>query len=176
MDMPEPVLQLAGFVLAHAAWIVSGLGEDELLCPFAVVERGGERKLSVFEAGTQTEAVRNGRDFVAGAVTDSEAWAFAREGIFRLQDRKVDVISVDYWSKGMDSPRTLIQVFQPPAGGARFRVVGAPLFVRDGVVQEGAAAEGAVSLINQGIQGHAKAAPLWAGWQGAGPGREPCMN
>src|SRR2546425_10308417 len=87
---PGSGLLLAGFVLAHAAWSVSDLPNGELLAPLAMVERGGHREITRFEAASQAAAIAEGRAAMAKLGTSVDAWAFAREGLIRENGGPVD--------------------------------------------------------------------------------------
>jgi hypothetical protein len=79
--MPDSVVLLAGFVLAHAAWSISDVPKGELLIPLAVVESAGQRQLIRFEAPTQEAAIAKGKATLAGQQAELDARAFAREGL-----------------------------------------------------------------------------------------------
>lgn len=163
MPIPEPATLLAGFVLAHAAWNVSDLPEGELLVPLAIVEKAGERRLMRFEAETQAEAIEKGKATMKKEQAEVEGWAFAREGLMPRGDKKVDVITVEVWVKGMTKPVSFIQQFRPYSTGD-FRIVGPALLVLEGQIQEEKAAADSVDKLYIGVQTHSKAAPLWAEW------------
>jgi len=98
VEIPESSLLLAGFVLAHAAWSISDT--QDLLCPIAVVEERGSRKLLRFEAATQVEAIANGKAKMAAINGKVDRWAFAREGLIHEGETEVDVISVGIGTRG----------------------------------------------------------------------------
>src|SRR5438477_458577 len=135
MNLPAPGLLLAGFVLAHAAWSVSDLPKGELLVPLAMVERGGQRSVTRFEAASQATAIAEGKAAMAKLGTSAEAWAFAREGLIRKGSVPIDVLTVDFWAKGMKSPATLIQRYEPFATRGKFKIIGDPMFIIGGVAQ-----------------------------------------
>jgi hypothetical protein len=156
---------LAGFALAHAAWSASDLPEGELVVPLAFVQQGEGRELMRFEAATQQEAVANGKAAMAAAKAHSDAWAFAREGLFPRDGKKVDVFVVDCWAKGMSAPISFIQQFEPFAARRRFRIIGEPMLVVDGEMQSPAAALPVLKRLREGIHSHPKVASLWSSWQ-----------
>jgi len=156
---------LAGFVLAHAAWSVSDLPKGELLVPLAVVEKNGQRHLLRFQAGTQDQAIADGKAALATRQPELDAWALGREGLMPDGHGKVDVLTVEAWAKGMARPITFVQRFTPASSGA-FRLLGDPIVVVDGKAVEGAEATKAVKTLHDGIRQHTKAGPLWQGWRG----------
>jgi hypothetical protein len=163
MPIPESAVLLAGFVLAHAAWSVCDLPKGDLLVPLAIVEKDGQRELLRFEAETQEQAITEGKATMVKRQSEVDAWAFAREGQFKDGDKYVDVISVDAWAKGMSSPITFVQPFQPFASG-KFRVLGEPWVVIDGKVQSESVSKQLISQLNRGIRSHSKAAAHWPEW------------
>ena len=162
--IPDAGLWLAGFVLAHAAWIVSDLPKGELLVPLAIVEQGGKRALMSFEADTQEEAIKRGKAKMAELTGAVDAWAFVRDGRVTEAGRAVDVLVVDFWAKGMDAPMSVLQRYEPFAARGRFRVISQPDLVIKGVVQAPDAAAPHVSRIRAGIAQHPNAASLWDSW------------
>jgi uncharacterized protein YegJ (DUF2314 family) len=166
IDYPRIALLAAGFALAHAAWSVSDLSDTELLAPLAITEHAGERRLTRFEAATQEAAILRGKAAMA-ADTESDAWAFAREGSARdpRSGPPQDVLLVDFWARGMTAPLTLIQPFERIGPGRRFRLQGTPRVVdasgRQLAVEQAAAVRAGVL---RGVEAHPKVAPLWATW------------
>lgn len=165
MVIPDAALFLAGFVLAHSAWSVSDLPAGELLTPLAIIESSGERRLLRFEADTQNEAVARGKAHVSSLGATVDAWAFAREGLMPYGGSKVDVLSVDFWVKGMDKSITLVQRFVPYAREGCFRLIGEPMLIVDGVSQPTAATRLELRSVLQGVQRHEKVAALWSSWK-----------
>jgi hypothetical protein len=162
--MPDSLLLLAGFALAHAAWSVSDLPRGELLVPLAVVEKDGRRQLLRFEARTQEEAIAQAKAALAQRQPELDAWALAREGVMSKGTDKVDVLSVDAWAKGMGQPITFVQEFIPYSSGA-FRVGGDALAIMDGRTLAGAEAARLVAKLYEGVRQHPKAGQLWQGWR-----------
>jgi hypothetical protein len=165
MPIPDAAALLAGFVLAHAAWSASDLPRGELVAPLAIVEQNGERELHRFEAPTQAEAVARGKKAMTDATARADAWAFAREGPFNREGQKVDMLVVDFWAKGMASPATIMQQFEPFTTGGRFKIIGEPLLVLDGQPQTDGAAQAVIARLREGIRSHPKVASLWDSWQ-----------
>jgi hypothetical protein len=163
MQFPDTLLNLAGFALAHAAWSVSDLPQGELLVPLAVLDKGDRREIQRFEADTQEEAIRRGKETLDAVDGPVAQWAFAREGRIKNGDGYVDVISVEAKAKGQSKELMLVQPFTPPASG-RFALLGAPAVVVDQVVLPEAEAAPLLDALYVGIQSHAKAAELWNEW------------
>jgi hypothetical protein len=163
--IPEAASLLAGFVLAHAAWSASDLPKGELLVPLAVVEVKSERHLQRFEASVQDKAIAAGKAAMQSAMSTADAWAFARDGLLERDGHKVDVISVDFWARGMSSPATLIQEYRPFAPSGKFKIIGDPIIVIDGVKQSPAVVADVLERVRAGIRSHPKVANLWSTWQ-----------
>jgi len=163
--IPEAATVLAGFVLAHAAWSASDLPKGDLLVPVAVVEVKGERRLLRFEAETQELAIARGKSAMHDAMATADAWAFARDGLVERGGHRVDVLSVDFWAKGMTKPVTLVQEYQPFARSGKFRIVGDPTVVVEGIVQAPAVMASVLEGVRAGIRSHPKVAGLWNSWQ-----------
>ena len=162
---PDSVVLLAGFVLAHAAWSVSDLPKGQLLVPLAIVETGGKRQLLRFEAQTQEQAITEAKATLAKRQGQLDAWAFVREGLMPEGSRKVDVLTVDAWARGMTRPITFVQKFSPYSSGA-FRIKGDAIVVVGGKLVEGAEATELVKRLHEGVSQHPKAGQLWHGWRG----------
>jgi len=165
MNLPEPGLLLAGFLLAHAAWSVSDLPKGELLVPLAMIDQGGGRKLVRFEADTQEAAIAKGKASMTQLGTLVDAWAFGRDGLFRESSGPVDAITIDFWARGMKGPASLVQRYEPFAKSGRFRVIGEPMIVVDGVALSPKDSKPYLAVIHRGIQNHSKVAPLWSSGQ-----------
>lgn len=165
VSVPDPALLLAGFVLAHSAWSVSDLPKGELLVPLAVVERDGKRELIRFEADSQEAAIAEGKAAMARLGDSVEAWAFARDGLLREGGRPVDVITVDFWSKGMKAPGSIVQRYEPFANRGKFKIIGEPMVTVGGVEQQEEDSKQSVSVLLLGIQAHSEVKSLWPSWQ-----------
>jgi hypothetical protein len=162
-DIPVTAWALAGFVLAHSAWIVSDLPDKDLLAPFAILERSGKRELHPYEAPTQEEAIAAGKKAMPEWSTTSEAWAFAREASFREGEDRTDVLVIDFWARGMKEPATLIQKFERFTKHGRFKLLGdVKVSVHGKIIPT--FTDSAKAQLRRGIQQHSKAAPLWDTW------------
>ena len=166
--LSSDALYLAGFVLAHAAWSVSDLREDELLCPLAMVEGAGGRRLARFEAPSQAEAIGAGQAALKGAIANGETVAFAREGTWRPVEAGQpadDVLTVEFCDESMERPAVILQRFRRQAPNAPFRLLGEPTLVVDGSVVESANARDALDDLFLGVRSHSAVRDLWDSWQ-----------
>ncbi|MEP7066874.1 MAG: hypothetical protein ABI889_12625 [Gemmatimonadota bacterium] len=168
MSLPESVLSLAGFALAHAAWSISDAEGDDLLCPLAVVEsREGARRLMRFEADSQEAAIIAGKNAMLDASRDAAAWAFAREAAWRKMgnERTGDVLAVDFWAAGMPGAATIMQHFNRAANCGRFRIGGVPALVVSGMQLSPDVASASITSIMAGVRAHTAVAELWPTWR-----------
>jgi hypothetical protein len=162
----DDALRFGGFVLAHAVWIASDLPSGELVCPIAVVERGDSREVIPFEATSQEEAIRLGKQMVAELTGTVDRWAFAREGLWSVlgsDSPKLDVLSVTAWSNGLDEPIILQQCFSPAAKGT-FLLLGPIKIVLHGAACSEEIKGKIMPTILQGINQHPKG-ENWVRWQ-----------
>jgi hypothetical protein len=163
MLFDDRLLKLMGLTFAHAAWSMSDLSEGELLVPLAFTQQSGERQLLRFEADSQEEAIANGKSHFASSDHEYEGWAFARDGVFRIDATVVDALTVEANGYNSESSVLLIQPYQPFAAG-KFELLGIPKIAIDGQILE---AKDAASLINQimlGVNEHEPAAEQWSDW------------
>ncbi len=160
-------LSLAGFALAHAAWSLSELDDGEQLCPLAVVERAGARRLMRFEAESQEDAIVAGKAAMREASDSASAWAFAREAPWRkmASEQAGDVLAIDFWASGMPGAATIMQHFNRAKNGSRFRIGGTPAIVFDGIRLAPDVAAPLIATVMQGVRAHSAVAELWDGWR-----------
>jgi hypothetical protein len=163
MRTDENTLHLAGFALAHAAWSVSDLPEGELLCPLALVEEAGEKRLLRFEAESQEQAIGNALSALEDEKSKASAWAFVREGSINSDEGKTDVLLVVVWAKGMNEPLYLMQRFKPCAKRGAFKILGSLELVNGEGSKE--SARTITEIVREGIFKHPKVAPLWPQWE-----------
>ena len=78
---------------------------------------------------------------------------------------KVDVFVVDFWAKGMGSPVTILQRFEPFEKKQHFKIIGDPQVVIDGAIQDSNQVGFMVSRIQKGVAQHPKAGALWKTWR-----------
>lgn len=124
----EAVAKHAGLVMAHAAVIASALESGELICPFVVVTKGGNRQSIEFEAETQDEAIDRAWSSLAEYRDHIDLWAMAREGLMSTEEGKNDVLVVSAWKHGMNEAIVFCQQFRPKIHGV-FAIIG-PVIVQ----------------------------------------------
>lgn len=164
LEFPESALLLGGFTLAHAAWSISD--GPCLLCPLAIIQRSGERKLIRFEAASQQEAIERGKSTLANLKDDAvTCWAFAREGLYRELDVKTDVLTIELWSCESSRRLSLLERFEPYAKRQRFRLLGHLEILLEGQIQEQATVLNILRVVRRGVSEHSKVAPLWHTWR-----------
>jgi hypothetical protein len=163
--IPEVAAMTAGFVLAHAAWSTSDLPAGEALVPLAIVVERGERRLLRFEAETRQQAIAMGKAAMQEAIGAADAWAFARDGLIQRGGRPHDVLTVEFWARGMTAPVVLLQEYEPLTASRKFSVVGDPTIVVAGTQQTPAAVADVLKSIDAGIASHPKVADLWNSWR-----------
>ena len=95
ISMSKNMLNIGGFLLAHATWIIADLDPTENCVPQALCLKGGELMLNVFEADTQVEAVSKGKAFMETEAVNYDACAFARDGLLRKDGNPIDVLIID---------------------------------------------------------------------------------
>jgi hypothetical protein len=156
--IPDDVARHAGLVMTQAASIASNLEVGELICPFAVIAKGENRQSIEFEAAAQDEAISKAWDSFETLKDKVDIWSFAREGLQRGPDGKVDVLVVVAWAHGMKEPAVFTQQFSPKSKGD-FYLVG-PIAIQDQPLSE---LDRIAVGLSEGIQAHPKG-PLWASW------------
>jgi hypothetical protein len=157
--LPDEVARHAGITMMQAASIASVLGEEELICPFAVLSRGSDRQSIAFESETQDEAVSKGWASLDEWKGQIDLWAFAREGLMSTPEGKVDVLVVAAWGQKMKEPVIFTQRFLPSAKGG-FALLG-PIAIQDLPLAEMDRVSAAFSA---GIAEHPKAG-RWFEWK-----------
>jgi hypothetical protein len=168
---PGP-FQLIGFTLAHAALTASELKDATPLMPLAVIQREGKALLSRFTGETQFDAITSGKAYMNALAGSAEIWAFARDGLWSGEAVPRDAISVDFWVKGMNTPATIVQPYEPYVRHQRFRLLGDPKLIAQGKVRDDEKAVLTVATILKGIDCHVLVAPLWPRWKRAPEGGE----
>ena len=164
VSLSHDAVALAGFTLAHAVWSVSDTEPDELLTPLALLELAGQRRLVRFEAGTQEEAIARGEAAMGEASSEADAWAFAREGVWRTSgpaEGARDVVVVEFWGEGMDAPAAVVQPFERAAPGRPFRLTESPTLAVRGQSVSPTVAEPALRGLERGFPSHTVAAKFW---------------
>lgn len=163
MPQSDSLLHLAGFAFAHAAWSVSDLPADELLVPLAIVERDGQHQLLRFEAETQEQAIREGKDTLARHESDLDAWVFVREGQVNESGGYVSVLTVEAKHPPTGDSILFLQRFQPFASG-KFTLIGQPDVVVAGVMLSAEEVTPVLVRLLAGVEAHVQAAKLWGEW------------
>jgi hypothetical protein len=163
MNHQGSIEELVGFTLGHALWNTCDFEEGEMLCPLAFIETEEGRELLRFEAESQEEAIENAYQNLSEK-EGLTSWALAREGVLNSASGRVEVILVDAWTGGMESPVVFAQQYEPNTGGA-FALLGPPLVIENGTLKsEGV--EHTLAALKRGVQAHEKAAELWESWGG----------
>jgi hypothetical protein len=152
--LPESALNLAGFALAQAVKNISLLSEDDVLCPFAIVEQAGNRTVTKFGDPKPDTAIARGKEAMTLATKTADAWALGHEDFTQQGKDAMDAISIDFWTRGMKSPATLIQRFELPTGQRKIHLVGDPGIIIDSIVQAPHEAAHLVRHIMQGVMQH----------------------
>ncbi|KGK08514.1 hypothetical protein [Vibrio navarrensis] len=107
----EVVGNLVGLILAHSIFIGSDLQEGELMVPRVIYYENSVRKMEVFEAETQVDAVANAELFIKNLPQEVDSWAYAQDGLVTLTSgEKQDVYYIKAWSRGMLAP---LELYQP---------------------------------------------------------------
>lgn len=167
-SLPNDSLLLAGFALAHAAWSVSDTTPEELLCPLALVESNGERRLVRFEAATQVAAIALLKQTTSELMEAGDSFASVREGLWRPANpdsEPEDVLTVEFWVRSMDGPAAVLQPFRRAQAASPFVLLCAPMLILHGQILSPDAARPALEILVEGVHSHAAVAPLWAEWQ-----------
>lgn len=156
----------AGFALAHAAWSLSEAPAGEPMTPFVLVDDGGARELIRLEAETPDQAMDEGKRATAALAGRVDAWAFARDGLLRMQGRDAaqHVLVVEFGWREADARHAVVQPYRAAADPSGFAIEGGPMVLRDGQAVDAADAERVIRGVRAGIQEHSAAAPLWARW------------
>ena len=159
-------LSLAGFLVAHAGAALAELDAREPLVPMALVRRDGEPTLLRFPADTQQEGVEEGRRAIAEEGPTAEGWAFAWEGRLSAEGQPPrDALIVEFWSRGMAAPLTLLQLVVRAGEGGPFRVSGLPTFVAGGGAVDALAARALLAGLLPGVREHPRAEAVLSAWR-----------
>jgi hypothetical protein len=156
MSPLHDALRFGGFVLAHAAWIVSDLEVGELLYPIGVIEVGDSREVIPFESQSQEESIRLGKQRMEELSSSVDRWAFAREGLRSTLGSdlpKQDVLSVSAWSSDLDEPIILGQIFSPRSAG-KFALLGPISIVIHGMICTEEIRSKLMPVVSAGISQH----------------------
>jgi hypothetical protein len=162
--VPAVAAVLAGFVLAHAAWSISDLPNGDGFVPLAVVVVKGERRLQRFAGSPADEAVAKGRAAMRTAMSSADAWAFAYNSVTVTGGQRSHAIHVEFWSKEMAAPATLVQTYQPMTDSARFKIIAEPT-IRPDAATSGNPEPDILRNVRKGIASHPRVASLWDTWR-----------
>jgi hypothetical protein len=167
-EITGEALSIAGFVLAQAVTSVCNFKAGELLTPLAIVEfPDGTRRMTLYEAATQAEAIARAKaEYTINSATN-DAWAVAREDSYQSADeaKAHEVIAVDFWSKGMPYVASLVQRFERGVGRRRAHLDGLPSIIDDGKMLDPAEGALMVDRVRQGVSEHPEAERLWRYWE-----------
>lgn len=167
-EITGEALSIAGFVLAQAVTSVCNFKSGELLTPLAIVELpDGARRMTLYEAATQAEAIARAKAEYASNSATNDAWAVAREDSYQSADgaKAHEVIAVDFWSKGMPYVASLVQRFERGVGRRRVHLDGLPSIIDDGKMLDPVEGALMVDRVRQGISEHPEAERLWRYWE-----------
>lgn len=158
-NVSENALRLAGFLLAHATWIIADLEPGQLYVPQALCLKDGELSLNVFEADTQVEAVANGKAFMEKEAGNFDGCAFARDGLVRQGEKAIDTLTIDMANEDGDFVLTMIQ---PYSKQEEMRLLGSETFLTpEGSVTADATGDALRPIIREGADSHASAIENW---------------
>jgi hypothetical protein len=163
-SVPNEAIEFAGFILAHCAAIADSNRAGELICPFAVFGGDEGRRVIDFESQTQEEAVSKGWASLAEAKSNTESWAFGREGLYREPDGKAfDVLTVTVWIPGMKELYSVLQRFGRQEDQAIY-LVEAPKLLKHMVDSAEPVEDWDVMAVERGVAKHPKG-EKWAAWR-----------
>lgn len=174
MAVPAGLLQLAGFLMAHAMWITSELPPGQAYVPQALCENShGERRMVTFDAPTPAEQLEKARVFLGTTGAQFSECVLARQTAIDGPAGKVDVFAIDLFT-GADNQLTVLQAFRPADPKASpprpFRLRGLEvLFTVSGGLPR-AMADQTRDALREGATDHPGTEEKWAAWN---ENREP---
>jgi hypothetical protein len=170
MIATSATLKLAGFLMAHALWVMSELPEGQLYVPSALCETStGERELVVFEANTQVDAIERGKVFLSSPPDRFIRCAFARDGQVNTSSGYVDILNVTMWERPKGEVAIVTQPYRPPFKGS-FALLGSEVLIIDGQIALSTQYLNERFDIHAGAAEHGGAAEKWRLWDSK---REP---
>ena len=164
VEISDDAVRFGAFVLAQCAAIAATNAPGDLICPFAVFVKDGQRQSIDFESDTQDEAVEKGWDHFNRYHDSVEYWAFGREGYFTFPDGRSDVLVTSVWRPGMSDPITFLHRFAPTSQGA-FRLKGKTEVLIDDQFFSQPEHPFFEKALAEGIASHPKGR-LWSTWVG----------
>ena len=162
VEISDDAVQFGAFVLAHCAAIAASNEPGDLICPFAVFVKDGQRQSVHFESDTQDEAVEKGWNHFEQCKGSVEYWAFGREGYYTFSEGRWDVLVTSVWKAGMSDPITLLHRFTPTSQGA-FRLKGKTEVLIDQQLFSQPDHPFFEKAVAKGIASHPKG-QLWSSW------------
>ena len=168
MYIPLKALQLAGNALAQGGLTLSNLDSHELICPFAVLEKDGERNDFVFEADSQQDAISAARQYIKDSQNLWDYWSFVWEGNLNLKGKNVDGLIVEIGFKRQTLPVRLAYPFVRHTSSTPLRLIGSPWFMVGQELQEDSDWSSEMEQVLVGVRQHEYAAPKWHSWVDSG--------
>jgi hypothetical protein len=162
VEITDDIVEFGAFVLAHCAAIAATNEPGNLICPFAVFVRDGNREIVDFESGSQDEAVSMGWEHFEQSQDSVDYWALGREGYFTFSEGKSDVLVVSVWKREMAEPFTMLQRFTP-AGEEEFSLKGPTEFLVEQQLLAEPTHPFLLTAVTAGIARHPKGG-LWSSW------------
>lgn len=161
----DSAIWFGGLVISHAAWIASDIEEGSLLCPFAIIQTGDERRVVAFESESHAKSVQQGKASLSEYRDTADFWGFARDGLLAYPEsaqQEVDVLTVSSWGQGLDEPVILRQRYMPKKRG-RFKLLGSIEIAVHGLIVPEPAQTSFRSLAISGVESHPRGV-LWQNW------------
>ena len=158
-------VRFGGMVMAHAVWIASDLEDGELVCPFTIIETGGEREVIPFESNGQAESIERGKASFHEYKDKVGFWSFAREGLLSSvgsDQPKIDVLTVSAWKAGLEEPIIMQQCFVPKPTGV-FKLIGSLIISVHGMIPPEPTQTKLQMIAFEGIKQHPHG-ELWTSW------------
>jgi hypothetical protein len=160
-SISENMLNIGGFLLAHATFVIGDLDPTDSYVPEALCLKDGEIVLNVFEANTQVEAVSKGKAFMETEAVNFEACAFARDGLVRKDGSAIDVLLIDLSD---DSGAHVLTMIQPYKKDEQLHLLGDEVFLSsDGASIDEATSAAMRPFVHDGAQSHSGAPESWNG-------------
>lgn len=164
MNIPDDILLFSGFSLAHAAYSICDLEEDELLIPFALYENEGKQTIHRFEAESQAGSISLADSFITQNLGKFSLLSFAREGSMADENgSKTDVLCIKTWSNTFDASISIIQPFIPFYISHNFKLVGDMVVQLNDQNLENPSE--LIQIIEEGVSMHQAAGSLYGSWR-----------
>jgi hypothetical protein len=157
----DPAVLLAGYLMAHSAFNLSFVDEVKTLTPMSLCAKDGKLSPKFHTGTTQADAVSAAKLELSTNQAQCDSWAFAREGVMQEDGHDVHTLAVSSWSSGMKEPVDFVQRFER---APRFKLVGEPLAASGGVILIGPQSEQMIVLLRKGIAKHPDGGNRWDAW------------